>query len=337
MTNRNPELYLSIDTQKWNLDVIAVPPNREIPVYPMTWQDELELKNADGLMNGAAMANIVQKRIPAIRNSWNVPEHQWNRLVGALHLATHGENLEMRYECKKCRSINDLIVNASKLIDDHNMPDYSSVNIDGLTINFSPLNYLDLVNMRNRDFRMVKMLLNVNSLTKFDPKQIQKELKSYNDNDSLIKTKRIKSIEYEDQSYTDKFLIKDFLDNANREIQELVSNKVDAINNSTNPNIEIAECPECQHKNSITVNLDPSEDFRFRITRMNDEQIIDTIKMFDKQSAAIREEAMRMSWAMRGGANFIDVLNMSPNERKAVSELIKSNMETTKKSRLPFF
>jgi len=44
-----------------------------------------------------------------------------------------------------------------------------------------------------------------------------------------------------------------------------------------------------------------------------------------------------MSWYMRGGATYEDVLNMSTSERKLINELIESNLETTKKTQLPFF
>ena len=40
---------------------------------------------------------------------------------------------------------------------------------------------------------------------------------------------------------------------------------------------------------------------------------------------------------MRGGATYEDVLNMSSEERKVISKLIEENLETTKKSGLPFF
>ena len=40
---------------------------------------------------------------------------------------------------------------------------------------------------------------------------------------------------------------------------------------------------------------------------------------------------------MRGGVTYEDVLNMSSEERKLISELIDSNLETTKKTQLPFF
>jgi hypothetical protein len=40
---------------------------------------------------------------------------------------------------------------------------------------------------------------------------------------------------------------------------------------------------------------------------------------------------------MRGGLQYEDALQLSQQERAAVNELIKDNLETTKKSQLPFF
>jgi len=44
-----------------------------------------------------------------------------------------------------------------------------------------------------------------------------------------------------------------------------------------------------------------------------------------------------MAWYMRGGASYEDVLNMSTQERQFLAEIIKENMETTNKTKLPFF
>ena len=48
------------------------------------------------------------------------------------------------------------------------------------------------------------------------------------------------------------------------------------------------------------------------------------LDQMEKDGKAIRQEALKMSWYMRGGLTYI-------------SELIKENLETTKKSGLPFF
>jgi hypothetical protein len=44
-----------------------------------------------------------------------------------------------------------------------------------------------------------------------------------------------------------------------------------------------------------------------------------------------------MSWYMRGGASYVDILNMSITERSTINEIIESNMEITKKNQIPFF
>lgn len=57
----------------------------------------------------------------------------------------------------------------------------------------------------------------------------------------------------------------------------------------------------------------------------------------EKESARIREESIKMAWYMRGGVSYNDVMNMSSAERSAISSIIKENLDTTKKSGLPFF
>ena len=44
-----------------------------------------------------------------------------------------------------------------------------------------------------------------------------------------------------------------------------------------------------------------------------------------------------MSWFMRGGISYDQVLTLSIQEREIINELINENLETTKKSGLPFF
>jgi hypothetical protein len=57
----------------------------------------------------------------------------------------------------------------------------------------------------------------------------------------------------------------------------------------------------------------------------------------DKEIINIRQEAMQMAWYMRGGVSYEQALQLSSTEREIISKIIKENMETTKKSGLPFF
>lgn len=57
----------------------------------------------------------------------------------------------------------------------------------------------------------------------------------------------------------------------------------------------------------------------------------------DQETTSIRQEAIKIAWYMRGGVSYDQALQLSVSERTGISELIKENLETTKKTGLPFF
>jgi len=61
------------------------------------------------------------------------------------------------------------------------------------------------------------------------------------------------------------------------------------------------------------------------------------VDQMDKETVNIRREAIQLSWYMRGGLTYDQALQLSVGERTLIGDLIKENLETTKKSGLPFF
>ena len=57
----------------------------------------------------------------------------------------------------------------------------------------------------------------------------------------------------------------------------------------------------------------------------------------EKESREIKQEALKMVWYMRGGLSYEAAVNLSADERTVVSQIIKDNLETTKKTGIPFF
>jgi hypothetical protein len=55
------------------------------------------------------------------------------------------------------------------------------------------------------------------------------------------------------------------------------------------------------------------------------------------EAMAIKFNAQRLSWYMRGGVSYNDILNMSTEEISNLNKIIDENLEITKKNRLPFF
>ena len=67
------------------------------------------------------------------------------------------------------------------------------------------------------------------------------------------------------------------------------------------------------------------------------EQVQKLIEDMENDSNEIKKSSLMFSWYMRGGVSYEDILNMSVFEREQISVIIDNNLETTKKSQLPFF
>jgi hypothetical protein len=76
--------------------------------------------------------------------------------------------------------------------------------------------------------------------------------------------------------------------------------------------------------------------FRRKILTLPLPEILQLSQQFDKDAKAIKKECLKLCWYMRG-LSYAEVMNMSWDEREIIGEIIKENLETTKKSGLPFF
>jgi hypothetical protein len=70
---------------------------------------------------------------------------------------------------------------------------------------------------------------------------------------------------------------------------------------------------------------------------LSNDDIVNLVEGYEKESKAFKEEALRLCWYMRGGLTYDDAMMLSQDERDLVVKIIKDNMEVTKNSGLPFF
>lgn len=57
----------------------------------------------------------------------------------------------------------------------------------------------------------------------------------------------------------------------------------------------------------------------------------------DKGTKAIKQDLLKMTWYMRGGITYDEAANLSIQEREIINDIVKDNLVTTKKSKMPFF
>jgi hypothetical protein len=68
---------------------------------------------------------------------------------------------------------------------------------------------------------------------------------------------------------------------------------------------------------------------------LDNQGIVDLIESYERESRAIKEEALRTTWFMRGGLSYNEAMALGNQEREIINKIIKENIENTKKSRMP--
>jgi hypothetical protein len=67
------------------------------------------------------------------------------------------------------------------------------------------------------------------------------------------------------------------------------------------------------------------------------DQIDQLSKSMENESKAIKDELFKFCWYMRGGMTISEAYLLSIEDREIIGKIISDNLETTKKSGLPFF
>jgi hypothetical protein len=80
----------------------------------------------------------------------------------------------------------------------------------------------------------------------------------------------------------------------------------------------------------------PIKFFRRKILSLPLPEILQLSERFEKEVKEIKKDCLKLCWYMRG-LSYAEVMNMSWDEREIIGEIIKENLETTRKSGLPFF
>jgi hypothetical protein len=66
-------------------------------------------------------------------------------------------------------------------------------------------------------------------------------------------------------------------------------------------------------------------------------EILEEVKVLEQQSKQLRHEVIKLCWFMRGGLGYEEAFMIDVTDRELIAAIVKENLETTKKSGLPFF
>lgn len=61
------------------------------------------------------------------------------------------------------------------------------------------------------------------------------------------------------------------------------------------------------------------------------------LKDMENEGKSLKHEILKICWFMRGGVTYQEALEMGFEDRKIVGDIVKDNLDTTKKTGQPFF
>jgi hypothetical protein len=162
---RKPEVFITLPSKgKYYPDgTIDIPQSGEVGIFPMTARDELLMKTPDALLNGSSTAEVIKSCVPAIIDPWSVPSLDMDALLVGIRIATYGPELDLTSTCPECQHVNDFAVELGGLLDETGKWYFTEeLQIDDLTLTFSPLTYKEMNTESLRQFEESKIMRIVN-------------------------------------------------------------------------------------------------------------------------------------------------------------------------------
>jgi hypothetical protein len=66
-------------------------------------------------------------------------------------------------------------------------------------------------------------------------------------------------------------------------------------------------------------------------------EILEEVKRMESYQKEIKSETLKLCWYMRGGITYSEAIMLSYEERSLIGDIVKDNLETTKKTGMAFF
>jgi hypothetical protein len=264
---RQPKLYIKLPSNgnfypEGALDQSEI---GEYAVYAMTAKDELMFKTPDALMNGQASVEVIKSCIPAIKDPWKMPSIDLDTVLIAIRVATYGENMDFTSSCPKCKNFNELSFNLIGYLDQSSQFTYeSSIDMPPLKINIRPYSYKEITQTAIKTLEQQRIINIVNDEGLEDEKKLEMFGESFVKLTQLtvdVVTGCIRSIETPEGIVDDQAMIKEFIENSNKETFTAVNNRVNELRDAIALKSQTITCQECEHVYSIEITMDQTNFF----------------------------------------------------------------------------
>lgn len=264
---RRPSLYLKLPSggAGYTPDVIQIPENGELPVFPMTAIDEITSKTPDALFNGMAVVDIIKSCIPAIKDPWKINSIDLDSILVAIRAATNGNDMEIESLCPACGEDSKYGLNLSTILAGFKPGDYTKpLKIGQLAITFRPLTFQETNNSQTVQFEIQRIIGQLENIQ--DEQQRLKTsgegLVKVNEASMQLVAASIASIsDGSDVNVTENAFILDYLKNCDRKSYEAIRDYSVKLRETTETKPLKFTCIHCKHEYEQPFTLNISDFF----------------------------------------------------------------------------
>ena len=264
---RQPAIYITLPSKGkfYPESGLDMPPNNELPVYPMTAMDEITYRTADALFNGSAITTVINSCIPNIRDPWNMPSLDITTVLIGIRIASYGHNMDFESKCPHCEEQNNYGLDLRTVLEAVQTPDYEKpLEAGDITVYFQPLTYRQQNQNAMVQFEDQKLLESISNV------DLPEEEKLKMINEAFVKLGRmsmtalgqsISMVKAGDDVVTDAEHIREFVNNCDRSIYEAIRKKVLEIRQATELKPIKVQCQSCEKGYETPFTLDVSNFF----------------------------------------------------------------------------
>ena len=249
---RQPAIYLKLPSggKFWPQKTLNLPPNGEIPIFPMTAQDEILLKTPDALMNGEGMLSVIQSCCPNIIDARQMPSVDIDAVLLAIRIASYGNQMEFDVVCPSCQEELSYNIDVQEILSRIRMPTFQPFYLKGLTFNFKPQPYSSVNDIALRNFeesRIVQTLNNENISIEEKKRIIDAQVKRLTNISVNSLANSTESITTADGTVvTNLDQITEFYHNCESKILKDVQGQLNKLFDSISIKSQQANCSKCQ-------------------------------------------------------------------------------------------
>lgn len=264
---RQPAIYARLPSQGkfWPEGTISIPPNNELPIYPMTAVDEITTRTPDALFNGSAVIRIFESCIPSVKDAWAMPSIDVDTLLVAVRIATYGHEMDVNTRCPNCDTQNEYQLDLRTVLENIKIPDYeSSLDVQGLKFFFRPLSYQQMNENNQKQFEDQKAMQSMSDADMDDQEKMKKLGESFLRITALtIKSiaQSISAIRTPDAVVTETQHILEFLQNCDRVAFSTIRDHIVKLKQESETEPLKITCAECSTKFDQPFTLDMSNFF----------------------------------------------------------------------------